>query len=132
MRNTMVEAAKRVMEKRIEKQRKKKEGTIGRTKKKSSFFKRPDRSQTLKKRAKSADFKKALAEETDEVIDTLKDALARSGSATKKKNIASYNVNVSVEWKITKNADAEESMEDDEEDSGTERGKNNRLTVFNI
>ena len=126
MRNTHVEAAKRFMEKRIENLSKKKEGRIGRTKKKSSFFKRPDKSYTAKRRAKSTDFKKALAEETDEVIDTLKDALARSGSATKKKNIASYNVNVSVEWKVTKNDDAEESMEDDEEDSGTERGKNNR------
>ena len=113
--NTMVEAAKRVMEKRIEKQRRKKKGRIGRTKKKSSYTHRPDRSMTLNNRAKSADFKKALAEETDEVIDTLKDALARSGFATKRKKIASYNVNVSVEWKVTKNADAEESMEDDEE-----------------
>ena len=130
MRNILVEAGKKVMEKRME-QHKKRKMSRGGSRKKSSYTHRPDRSRTLNKRAKSADFKKALAEETDEVIEALKDALARSGSATKKKKIASYNVNVSVEWKVTKNADAEESMEDDEEDSGTERGKI-ILTVIQI
>jgi hypothetical protein len=43
MRNTHVEAAKRFMEKRIEKQKKRMIGRGG-SRKKSSFYKRPDRS----------------------------------------------------------------------------------------
>ena len=67
-------------------------------------------------------------------METLKDAIVRSGSASKKINIGSYNVNVDLSFSVTKNEAAEESFDEENdyemEDSGTVRGKNDYLLTI--
>ena len=83
-----------------------------------------------KRRAHSDDLSAAIAlslKNSDGVMETLKDAMVRSGSASNKINIGSYKVKVYLSFSVTKNEATDESFDEENdyemEDSGTVRGK---------